>query len=107
MKTLTVKLMMTCSNEGVDEDELTDALDRLIANALSTPGILDDFGEVDIGPLIMPTTEDDDYVKAAREEYQEEGRIEFDDRPFTSPGEEPGAYVSAWVWVYDPEGEEG
>jgi hypothetical protein len=54
------------------------------------------------------------YRTAARDEYADEGRIEFDDTPVVSrTGEDgdAGAFVQAWVWVdgeeyYDEEGAE-
>ena len=39
------------------------------------------------------------YRKAARELYHDEGTCEIDDNPVVSFGEDPGAYVQAWVWV--------
>ncbi len=47
------------------------------------------------------TKEDLRYIEKARKEYQEEGRIEIDDNAKVSKGEDDGAYVAAWVWVYD------
>ncbi len=38
----------------------------------------------------------------AREEFEEEGKLEFDDYPVVSMAEgneDNGAYVMAWVWV--------
>ena len=45
------------------------------------------------------------YVAKARGEYEEDGRVEIDDEPVISSGED-GAYVMAWVWVDKPEQEE-
>ena len=36
----------------------------------------------------------------ARELYHDEGEIEVDDGAPVSIGEDAGAYVQAWVWVY-------
>lgn len=44
---------------------------------------------------------DSDYIAAARDKYAKEGTLEFDDTPLVSRGDDPGAYVQAWVWVYD------
>lgn len=41
------------------------------------------------------------YIAHARVEYGDEGRIEIDDDAKVSRGSDPGAYVQAWVWVYD------
>lgn len=46
---------------------------------------------------------DAQYVAAARARYEREGEIEIDDSPQVSRGDDPGAYVQAWVWVYDSE----
>lgn len=50
------------------------------------------------------TMTDEEYRKAAREQYGDEGQIEIDDEaPVSSQGPGPdmpeGAYVQAWVWV--------
>lgn len=42
----------------------------------------------------------------AREEWTREGQIEVDEGAFVSRGDDPGAYVMAWVWVDDPEQDE-
>lgn len=46
-----------------------------------------------------PTTEQ--YREAASGLYTEEGKIEIDSNAKISKGDDPGAYVQAWVWVYD------
>ncbi|MBN8644045.1 MAG: hypothetical protein J0L61_02255 [Planctomycetes bacterium] len=43
------------------------------------------------------------YVEAARREYEREGEIEIDDSAEVSMGDDPGAYVQAWVWVSNDE----
>ena len=35
----------------------------------------------------------------AREIYQKDGMIEVDENASVSLGDDPGAYVQAWVWV--------
>jgi hypothetical protein len=40
------------------------------------------------------------YVKAARRMWHRDGEIEIDDWPLISPSDD-GAYVQAWVWVYN------
>lgn len=37
---------------------------------------------------------------AARRIYEREGEIEIDPGAAVSHGDDPGAYVQAWVWVY-------
>lgn len=44
---------------------------------------------------------DEDYVAAACDKYHREGEVEIDAGALVSRGEDPGAYVQAWVWVYD------
>ncbi len=42
----------------------------------------------------------DVYVAAARAEHHRDGDLEIDDPGvIVSAGEDPGAYVLAWVWV--------
>lgn len=46
-------------------------------------------------------------IQAARDQYHVDGEVEIDDTDvMVSPGEDPGVYVSAWVWVDIPEEEE-
>lgn len=42
---------------------------------------------------------DHKWIEAASLLFAEEGRIEIDDHAMVSPGDDPGAYVQAWVWV--------
>lgn len=42
---------------------------------------------------------DKEYIRAARNEYEREGEIEIDSNAVVSRGDDPGAYVQAWVWV--------
>lgn len=50
---------------------------------------------------------DQQYIEAARRQYHKGGKIEIDDQIGTemvskAPGNpDGGAYVQAWVWVYD------
>ncbi len=46
---------------------------------------------------------DEWYVEQARKLYHHEGDIEVDPGAPVSRGEDHGAYVQAWVWVYDDE----
>lgn len=39
------------------------------------------------------------YRQAAKDTYQAEGITEIDDDAVISEGNDPGAYVMAWVWV--------
>jgi hypothetical protein len=45
--------------------------------------------------------DNDPYARAAHKEYHQEGEIEIDDTTVVSEGDDPGAYVLAWVWVDD------
>ena len=40
------------------------------------------------------------FRQRAKELYHDEGEIEVDDGAPVSIGEDAGAYVQAWVWVY-------
>lgn len=53
----------------------------------------------------MPPT-DEEYRELARQQYASEGEIEIDDEAVVSRGDDPGAYVQAWVWVAAPDKED-
>lgn len=38
-------------------------------------------------------------IQLARQEHEQEGRIEIDDNAQLSEGNDNGCYVQAWVWV--------
>ena len=42
-----------------------------------------------------------EFIEAARAQYEDEGTIEIDDNAVVSRGSDNGAYVQAWVWVED------
>ena len=42
---------------------------------------------------------DEEYVAKAREMHARDGAIEVDANAIVSRGDDPGAYVAAWVWV--------
>jgi hypothetical protein len=42
---------------------------------------------------------DVEIIELAREQWASDGEIEIDDNAIISEGEDPGAYVQAWVWV--------
>ena len=46
------------------------------------------------------TMTDEQYRAKAKEKYEDEGTIEIDESALVSTGD-CGAYVQAWVWVYD------
>ena len=46
---------------------------------------------------------DEAYREAAKEQWEREGEIEIDSNAVVSKGDDPGAYVAAWVWVRDKE----
>jgi hypothetical protein len=49
------------------------------------------------------TPSDKDYIEAARAQYTDDD-IEIDDDPEVSRAlDESGAWVAAWVWVYNEE----
>lgn len=55
----------------------------------------------------MTTKQEDLARRLAKERYEDEGTIEFDDAPVVSACDEGhGAYVQAWVWVDLPHDEE-
>lgn len=44
---------------------------------------------------------DEKYRTAAQERYSRDGELEIDDEAVVSPGDDPGAYVMAWRWIYN------
>lgn len=44
---------------------------------------------------------DEQYIEAARAQHEREGTLEIDDNAKVSRGDDNGAYVQAWVWVYN------
>ncbi len=44
---------------------------------------------------------DEQYRQAAIGIHTEDGVLEIDSDAKVSRGDDPGAYVQAWVWVYD------
>ena len=40
-------------------------------------------------------------IVAARRLHQDDGEVEVDEGAMVSRGNDPGAYVAAWVWVDD------
>jgi hypothetical protein len=73
-----------------------DLADKCIANL---PAV-----EVDQAPSPATASSEDDldssYRAAAKEEYEREGEIEIDNDAVISHGDDNGAYVAAWVFVY-------
>lgn len=41
------------------------------------------------------------YIEAARKIHHKDGEVEIDEGATVSRGSDPGAYIQAWVWVYD------
>jgi hypothetical protein len=42
----------------------------------------------------------EDYVTVAKKMHHNDGTLEIDEGAAVSMGNDPGAYVQAWVWVY-------
>jgi len=40
-----------------------------------------------------------EYIQQAKKLYERDGEIEIDANATVSEGDDPGAYVQAWVWV--------
>ena len=47
------------------------------------------------------TITDEQYIEAARHRHEIEGECEIDENAVVSVSDNGGAYVQAWVWVYD------
>jgi hypothetical protein len=54
------KLMLEVeyNRDRTDSEALAEAFDRLLGTALTTPGILDEYGEVDVGEFEVAEVED-------------------------------------------------
>lgn len=68
-----------------------------------TPGFIDSISleehQISIPEPTDPTEKA--YVEAAKRIHTDEGTVEVDDNAIVSISEDGGAYVSAWVWVYN------
>ena len=38
-------------------------------------------------------------IQLAKERFEKDGELEFDDEPKMSESDDNGAYVQAWVWI--------
>lgn len=52
--TATFAIKVDYDDQHTDPDALGEALDRLMETALSTPGILDEYGHVEVGEFEIP-----------------------------------------------------
>lgn len=50
---------------------------------------------------------DERYRQAAKRLHESEGALEIDSNAIVSYGDDPGAYVQAWVWVAAEDAGEG
>lgn len=46
------------------------------------------------------TPSDKEIIQAADKLYGRDGELEFDDDAKVSKGDDPGAYVQCWRWIY-------
>jgi len=76
-----------------DPDSAIAAVNRLISEA-KTSSAWPAFDE----------ERDQQLRELANDQYGRDGSVEIDDDAIISKGDEPGAYVQAWVWVEFPEG---
>lgn len=74
-----------------------EAYDRLV----EAPGFMDSISvmEHDVFAPIPTDPIDKAYIEAARRHFENDGVLEIDDNAVVSVGDDPGAYVQAWVWV--------
>jgi hypothetical protein len=94
------QVISSLDEEGIDElaeqinldVDVVQALKLLKESGLSFGDCVTVFGE---------TADNSPLIGAAQEIHQEEGSLEIDDTTVISRGDEPGAYVMAWVWVND------
>lgn len=55
IKTAMLRIAVEFDDENTDADGIATALDRLLETAMSTPGILDEYGDVGIGDFFIIT----------------------------------------------------
>lgn len=60
-KSVTFTITVDYDPDATDPDSLGDALDALIKTALSTPGILDDYGDPEVGATQLSHLGDNDF----------------------------------------------
>lgn len=53
-KTVTLTLSVTFDPKKTDAESVAGALDQLLLTAASTPGILEEYGDIDIGEFMVP-----------------------------------------------------
>jgi hypothetical protein len=60
-KSVLMRVTVWFDDDFTDADSLSDALDTLLETSMSTPGILDDYGPVEVGAFVpVAGTEEDD-----------------------------------------------
>jgi hypothetical protein len=95
------------SNLNVSGSDLVDVVAGLMEDFNLIPGDWVTTGELVEGTGVVPvapakvTVTDVAYINAAIMLHHKDGEVEIDDDAKVSRGEDPGAYVQAWVWVYD------
>jgi hypothetical protein len=57
MTTITMTIDVTYDESKTSRDALAEALDGLLENAMSTPGILDEHGSVQVGSFLAPSSQ--------------------------------------------------
>lgn len=88
-----------------DIDELCEMLNENSPNTGEVLNTLRDMG-VEFGACVDVfgvNREGDPHASAAHENHHVDGETEIDGKTVVSRGEEPGAYVMAWIWVDDEE----
>ena len=80
-----------CKDAGLPKD----TLDLIEARMLPLRRLINDQA-YEPGDGCVP---DYKWREAASLLFAEKGRIEIDDLAMVSPGDDPGCYVQAWVWV--------
>lgn len=75
-----------------DDKGAAEAIERIQTAMTAAADLLDPTDTVD-------TVLADIYRRAAKEQHHRDGEIEVDDDAKVSLGDDPGAYVQAWIWV--------
>ena len=82
------------ATKQLSSQQLLQALQKLADQGLTFSDCLQIFGV---------NRDEDPHARAAQANNGREGELEFDDRLVVSRGDDPGAYVLGWCWVYDSE----
>lgn len=97
-------LIHTCLERVYEDLNHADGEIRSLLVRIGENGAL--ASEKGVRPVHEPTPEERDYIERAKLAFNVEGELEIDDNAVVSKGDDDGAYVEAWAWVPDDEGDQ-